>query len=164
MNVLDIIILVCCVPAIIGGFSKGFVSQAISLVALVLGVWLSFKFSGVVGEWLGTYFDLPDTVMHVIAFAVILILVILVLSLLGKALEAILKVVMLGWLDKLLGVVFGVVKAFLFAGLLIILLDAVQGVLPVIPAETIDGSVFYHPVKDLADLVFPYLKELIFNK
>ena len=52
MNIIDIIILCCLVPAVIRGISKGFVNQAYSLVALIAGVWLSFKFSGALGDWL----------------------------------------------------------------------------------------------------------------
>lgn len=164
MNVIDIIILVCCVPAVFHGFSKGFVSQAISLVSLVLGVWLSFRFSSPFGDWLKTYADLPATVLHVIAFALILIIVMLVLKLIGKLIEKAVKFVMLGWLNKLLGVVFALIKALLIIGLVIVVFDSLYSLIPFVPSDTLDESVLYHPIKDLANTVFPFLKELIFKK
>ena len=164
MNIIDIIIVCCCVPAVIHGLSKGFVSQAFSLVALILGVWLSFKFSNAVGEWLVTYIDLPSTVIHVIAFALIMLVVMLITHLAGKAVEGVLKVVMLGWLNKLLGIVFALLKAVLIIGLVIILLEAINNTFPIVPSKTMEESIFYGPVKDLANLIFPYLKELIFKK
>ena len=164
MNIVDIIILCCCAPAIVHGLSKGFVSQAFSLVALVAGVWLSFKFSGVVGDWLSSFLDLSGAVLHIIAFALILILVSVVMWLLGELVEGLLKVVMLGWLNKLLGIVFALIKAFLIVGLVVFLFDSLNSMFNIVKAETLDNSLLYHPVKDLADLVFPYLKELIFKK
>ena len=164
MNIIDIIIVCCCVPAVIHGLSKGFVSQAFSLVALILGVWLSFKFSNAVGEWLVTYIDLPSTVIHVIAFALIMLVVMLITHLAGKAVEGVLKVVMLGWLNKLLGIVFALLKAVLIIGLVIILFEAINNTFPIVPSKTMEESIFYGPVKDLANLFFPYLKELIFKK
>ena len=164
MNVIDIIILVCCIPAIVSGFSKGFVSQAFSLVALVLGVWLSFKFSVVFGDWLKTYADLPGTILHVIAFAVILLIVVLLLKTIGNLVEKLIKVVMLGWLNKLLGVVFSLVKVVLVSGIVITLFDAVYTHLPFVSSDTLEESLFYYPIKNIADTVFPFLKELIFNK
>lgn len=164
MNIIDIIIICCCVPAVIHGLSKGFVSQAFSLVALILGVWLSFKFSNAVGEWLVTYIDLPSTVIHVIAFALIMLVVMLITHLAGKAVEGVLKVVMLGWLNKLLGIVFALLKAVLIIGLVIILFEAINNTFPIVPSKTMEESIFYGPVKDLANLIFPYLKELIFKK
>lgn len=163
MNIIDIIIVCCCVPAVIHGLSKGFVSQAFSLVALILGVWLSFKFSNAVGEWLVTYIDLPSTVIHVIAFALIMLVVTLITHLAGKAVEGVLKVVMLGWLNKLLGIVFALLKAVLIIGLVIILFEAINNTFPIVPSKTMEESIFYGPVKDLANLIFPYLKELIFK-
>lgn len=164
MNVIDIIILVCCVPALFHGFSKGFVSQAISLIALVLGVWLSFKFSGPLGDWLKTYVDLSATIMHIIAFAVILIIVMLLLNLIGGALEKVLKIAMLGWLNKLLGIVFALLKTVLIIGLVIILFESIRSLIPFVSSDTLNESVLYYPIKTIADTVFPFLKELIFNK
>ena len=164
MNIIDIIILVCCVPALIHGFSKGFVSQAVSLVSLILGVWLSFKFSVPFGDWLKSFADLPGTVLHVIAFALILVIVMLLMGLIGKLLENAVKIVMLGWLNKLLGVVFALFKAVLVIGLVIILLEAIYNLIPFFSSETLNESILYQPIKDIANIVFPYLKELIFNK
>ena len=164
MNIIDIIILVCCVPALIHGFSKGFVSQAVSLVSLILGVWLSFKFSVPFGDWLKSFADLPGTVLHVIDFALILVIVMLLMGLIGKLLEKAVKVVMLGWLNKLLGVVFALFKAVLVIGLVIILFDAIYNLIPFVSSATLNESILYQPIKDIANIVFPYLKELIFNK
>lgn len=164
MNIVDIIILCCFVPAIFHGLSKGFVSQAFALVALILGVWLSFKFSGLVGDWLTSFVDLSGTLLHVVAFAVILILVSLVMWLVGKLVEGVLKVVMLGWLNKLLGIAFALIKTFLIVGLLVLLFDSVNSTFHLVRDGLLDESMLYHPVKDVADIVFPYLKELIFKK
>ena len=164
MNVIDIIILVFCIPALFHGFSKGFVSQAISLIALVLGVWLSFKFSVPFGDWLKSFADLPGTVLHIIAFALILTIVMLVLTLIGKAIEKVVKLAMLGWLNKLLGIVFALLKAVLIIGLVIIIFDAIYNLIPFVSSDTLNESVLYNPIKSIANTVFPFLKELIFNK
>ena len=164
MNIIDIIILVCCIPALFHGFLKGFVSQAISLIALVLGVWLSFKFSVPFGDWLKSFADLPGTVLHIIAFALILTIVMLVLTLIGKAIEKVVKLAMLGWLNKLLGIVFALLKAVLIIGLVIIIFDAIYNLIPFVSSDTLNESVLYNPIKSIANTVFPFLKELIFNK
>ena len=164
MNIIDIIILVCCIPALFHGFSKGFVSQAISLIALVLGVWLSFKFSVPFGDWLKSFADLPGTVLHIIAFALILTIVMLVLTLIGKAIEKVVKLAMLGWLNKLLGIVFALLKAVLIIGLVIIIFDAIYNLIPFVSSDTLNESVLYNPIKSIANTVFPFLNELIFNK
>ena len=48
MNPLDIILLICFLPAVIRGLSKGFLEQAICLVGLFVSVWAAFRFSELV--------------------------------------------------------------------------------------------------------------------
>ncbi len=164
MNLIDIVILLLCVPAVFRGLSKGFIAQAASLVALVLGAWMSFHFSSAVVEWLGSAIDLSPTLLQVIAFTLILVAVFLGLTVLGKMLEGIVKIVMLGWLNKLLGVVFALLKVLLAIGLVILLFNSAATALGFDCSKMTDGSLFYDPVKNAAEVFFPYVKEMIFNK
>lgn len=164
MNIIDIIILLCSVPAIFRGLSKGFIAQVAALVALVLGAWMSFHFSNVVVEWLKPAMDVSPAVLQAIAFTIILLGVFFALTLAGKMLEGIVKIVMLGWLNKLLGVVFALLKVVLVIGLFILLFDSVTTALEIDCSKTISESIFYTPIKNFADVFFPYMKELIFNK
>lgn len=131
---------------------------------MIAGVWLSFKFSGALGDWLVSFADLPAGVLHLIAFAVILLAVMFLVHLAGNVVEKLLKVVMLGWLNKLLGIVFAIIKAVLVIGLVIILFDALNNTIPLVKETSLSESILYQPVKDIANTVFPYLKELIFKK
>lgn len=164
MNIVDIIILLCCVPAIFHGLSKGFIAQMAALVALVLGAWMSFHFSSAVVEWLKPAVDLPPAVLQAIAFTLILAAVIMGLTLVGKMLESLVKIVMLGWLNKLLGVVFALLKVLLAIGLVILLFNSAATALGFDCSKMTDGSLFYDPVKNAAEVFFPYVKEMIFNK
>lgn len=164
MDTLDIIILICFIPAIIRGLQKGFIEQAVALVSLVLGAWLAFRFSSVVSGWLHPYLEVSETVLNVISFAVIVIAVVLILFLLGRLLTGIVNLVLLGWLDRLLGLVFAILKAALIIGLAVVLFDTLNLKFEFIKAEVLDSSVLYNPIKDLAYAIFPYLKELIFKQ
>ena len=164
MNFIDITILLCRVPAIFRGLSKGFIAQAAALVALVLGAWMSFLFSGTVVEWIRPAMDVSPAILQVIAFTLILVAVFLALTLAGKALEGLVKVVMLGWLNKLLGVAFSLLKVILAIGLVILLIDTVTHALEIDCSKTTAESLLYNPIKSFADVFFPYIKELIFNK
>lgn len=163
MNVIDIIILVCFVPALFYGIRKGFIWQAVSIIAVLLGAWMSFKFSSLVAGWLRPYMDASGTVLQVIAFVIIFIVVVLLLELLGKVLSGVVKLVLLGWADKLLGVVFAFVKVFLMVGLAVQLFDAINSKFDLVKPETLSASAFYGPMKSVSDAVFPYIKQMIFN-
>lgn len=161
MNILDIIILVCFVPALIVGLWKGFISQAISLFSIIVGVWASARFANVVGEWLTRYFTASESVIKVISFILILIVVIVVLYLVGKMLEGVVKLVTLGWLNKLLGVIFSFAKCILILGVVVLAFNALNNAFGIVKESVISESVLYPIIKDIADCVFPYLKSLL---
>ena len=64
MATLDIILLICFLPGIIRGISKGFLEQALALAGVVLSVWAAFRFSGLVATWLKPYADLSETTLN----------------------------------------------------------------------------------------------------
>ena len=102
--------------------------------------------------------------MKIVAFALILIAVIAALTALGKLLEGMLKIVMLGWLNKLLGVLFSFLKCGLIVGLVIMAFNSLNVTFHFVEEAELSKSVLYPPLKELAYTVFPYLKELVFWK
>ncbi len=161
MNIVDIILLICFIPALIQGFRKGFISQIIAIISIILGVWLSFRFSSSVSVWLAQYIQGSEQIMKLISFALILIAVIAGLTVLGRLIEGTFKLVMLGWLNRLLGVAFSLLKAGLVVGLAIMAFCSLNNTFGLVSEDTLNQSVLFPPLKDLAYTVFPYLKELI---
>lgn len=162
MNVLDIILLICFIPAVIQGIRNGFIAQVISIAALILGVWASARFTPEVSTWLAQYITVSEQVMKVISFTAILLMSFLVLALIGKFLEATFKLVMLGWLNSLLGAVFSLIKAGLVIGLVIMAFCSLNNTFNFVSEEVLNESVLFPSLKKMAYTVFPYLKELLF--
>ena len=75
MNILDIILLLCFIPAVISGLRKGFIAQVVAIISLVLGIWLSVRFASAAGAWLGQWIEASQQLLNVISFAVIFIVV-----------------------------------------------------------------------------------------
>lgn len=164
MNTVDIILAICLFPAIVQGISKGFVSQAIALISVILGVWASFHFAEVVCGFISPYLDIAEPVIHVIAFILIFCAVAYGLHLVEKLLTGIIKMVMLGWLNKLLGVAFALFKAMLLIGVVVMLFNTINVDGKLVSQEVLDQSVLYGPVKNFAYTVFPYFKALLFKQ
>ena len=162
MNILDIILLICFVPAVIQGFRKGFISQVIAIISIIAGVWLSVQFASPVTTWLAQYIQGTEQVLKVVSFALIFIAVIAGLALLGKLIEGTVKLIMLGWLNRLLGVIFSLVKAGLIVGLVIMAFCSLNNTFQFVSEEVLNQSVLFPPLKNMAYTVFPYLKDLLF--
>ena len=163
MTTLDIVLLVCFLPGIIRGISKGFLEQAFALAGIVLSVWAAFHFSNLVCGWLRPYLSVSDSVLSVISFAVILVAITLAVFLVARLLTKVLEMAMLGWVNKLLGLVFALAVNALVIGLFIILFDTLNVKFNFVKPEVLDASIVYTSLRDLCYLVFPYLKNLLFK-
>ncbi len=162
MNIVDIILLICFVPALVQGLRKGFISQVIAIISIIAGVWVSARFTASASTWLAQYIEGSEQVLKVISFALIFIAVIAVLAILGRLLEGTVKLIMLGWLNRLLGMVLSLVKAGLIVGLVIMAFCSLNNTFSLVSEEVLNGSVLFPPLKNMAYTVFPYLKELLF--
>ena len=162
MNILDIIILICFIPALVQGLRKGFIAQVIAIISIIAGIWLSFRFATYVSLWLAQYIQASDQILRITAFALILVLTILGLGAVGKLMEATIKIVMLGWVNKLLGVLFSFIKCTLVVGLIILAFSSFNQAFNIVSEAELAKSVLYTPFKDFAATIFPYLKELLF--
>lgn len=161
MSILDIILLICFIPALVQGVRKGFIAQAISIASIIIGIWASSRFTEVVSEWLGKYITVSDQVMKVVAFALIFIAVFLVLAAVGKLLEGMFKMVTLGWLNRLAGLVFALLKTSLILGILIMVFTSLNDTFGLVSEATLNESVLYPPFKEAAFKIFPYIKDML---
>lgn len=162
MNIVDIILLICFVPALVQGLRKGFISQVIAIISIIAGVWVSARFTASASTWLAQYIEGSEQVLKVISFTLIFIAVIAVLAILGRLLEGTVKLIMLGWLNRLLGMVLSLVKAGLIVGLVIMAFCSLNNTFSLVSEEVLNESVLFPPLKNMAYTVFPYLKELLF--
>lgn len=161
MNILDIILLICLIPAVIQGLRKGFISQIISILSLIFGVWASARFANIVSEWMAQYIHASEQILKIISFALIMVAVFIALAAIGKMLEATIRLVTLGWINRLLGMLFSLLKCFLILGLLILAFHSLNNTFGFVKQEVLAESVLYPILKDLADSVFPYLKNML---
>ncbi len=161
MAILDIILLLCFVPAIVSGISKGFVKQVADLVAILLAAWAAFHFSTPLADWLGLRITLDPTVLKVLSFVLIAVLAAVALNLVGALITKTLKALSLGFLNGLLGLVFAVLKVGLVLGLLILLFESLNSSLHLVRPESMENAVVYNALKDIADSIFPILKTFI---
>ncbi len=117
MNWLDIVILIVMAGGTILGLRTGLIKSALSLAGVIAGVTLAGRYYIPLAERLS--FIPQAGVAKVVAFALILIVVMLIASLLARLLQWVTSAVMLGWVDHLGGAVLGLVLGAIFAGALL---------------------------------------------
>ena len=89
------------------------------------------------------------------------IVVIFLLAIVGRALRGIIKFAMLGWVDRLLGAILGILAAAMIISIALILFNWLNDVTAIVKPEILEGSKIFTPLKDLGYDIFPYLKGFI---
>jgi membrane protein required for colicin V production len=161
MNILDIIILICLIPAVIQGIRKGFISQMISIISLIAGIWASVRFADLASQWLSQYITASDQVLKISSFIMIMVLIFIALALIGKMLEAAIKLIMLGWLNRLLGMCLSLLKCVLILGLIAVAFNSLNETFGFVKSEYLADSTLYPIIRNIADVIFPYLKSFL---
>lgn len=159
MNFVDIIIVVPLVYAAWRGFKKGLIIEIFTLLALLVGIYAGIHFSDWTSARIEEYFDFDANYLPVIAFTVTFLAVGAMVYFAGKMLEQMVKVVNLSPINKILGVVFGMLKMVYTLSILIILLETYDERGDFIPEETKKNSLFYTPVKLTASATIPAIEE-----
>jgi membrane protein required for colicin V production len=99
----------------------GFARQLAAFFALVGSYGIAGQYADRILPWTERFIDNPKLTFFV-SFAVLFMVSAFVFTLLGKVLHRFLQITLLGWLDRLAGLVLGCAKAALVASLLYMLL------------------------------------------
>ena len=158
MNWLDIIIIVAFVIPLLVGLKQGLIKAALSLAGLIVGVVLASNFYQQVGGALR--FITNEKIANIVGFIIILVVVMIIANVVAALMKYTAKAILLGWVDRLGGAIFGLFMGALFMGAILativkffgeglvtesvlagILLDKFPIVLGLLPSE-------FDPVRD----------------
>ena len=159
MQIIDIIISTLLVVGLLMGLVKGLVKQVASLAGLVCGLLVGRAFYMPVGGFFVKIFKLSVEASHITAFVLILILVPLLFSLVGWLLSKLLSAISLGWINRLLGGLVGVLKFALFAGIVITGIEFFDKHDALVAEEKKEASVLYYPIYEATGIFFDGIKE-----
>jgi len=113
MNLVDLLVWSVLLAFAIKGFMKGLVREVCSLLGLVLGGWAAFRYYPSLSQSLRPLIQLPQQAASVLSFILILLLTGLLFYLLGHLVTVVLKMALLGGVNRVGGVVFGLLQGAL---------------------------------------------------
>jgi membrane protein required for colicin V production len=161
--IIDLIFAVLMVLAVIHGYRRGLIVAVFSFIAIIVGLAAAIKLSTAVAKHLGQAVKISDRWLPVISFILVFIVVILLIRLGAKAIQRITETVMLGWANKLGGIIlYAAIYTTVFS---ILLFYAAQ--MKMIKSETIQASVTYPFIQpwgpkaiDGLGAVIPFFKDM----
>ena len=161
MNYIDIILIIPLLWGIYKGFSKGFIIQFATLGALILGIYGGIKFSESVSAYLQGFIEVDYQVLMLISFALTFLLIVIAIHFLAKALEKFVSLVALGFVNKLFGAIFGLLKTAFILSVVLVIINMADEQLKFIPLEEKSRSVLYEPISRLVPAIIPGTREIL---
>jgi len=161
MDKVDIVIVVILLFGLVKGFIKGLFIEITSLVGLVLGVYGAIHFSYFLSNILKSRVSWDASMIQIVAFAGTFLIILFALVFLGKILTKIAETAALGFFNKILGAVFGVLKYALILSIVFLIYDQVNSSLKFLDKKKAKQSTLYEPVKNLAPTIFPGLIKIV---
>jgi membrane protein required for colicin V production len=141
--ILDVIVAVIIILALIKGFRQGLIMGLFSFISILIGLAAAIKLSAVVAGYIGKAVKVSEQWLPIISFAVVFLIVILLVRLGAKLIQRTVEVAMLGWVNRLGGMIF---YAALYITVFSVLLFYAEQVKLIRP-ETTEKSVTYSVVQ-----------------
>lgn len=110
MNSFDLVLIAICLISLLHGYLKGFLGSLTGIPLLISTIYISSLIAPNFKEWLNFYEARPE--IKNFAFPILVILCMIAFRMLANLIQLLLKKYDHAWIDQILGLIWGVVRAF----------------------------------------------------
>jgi len=161
MELIDIFIGFILLFEILNGLKRGFLVEAGSLFGFIIGFYAALALRIPMSHFLGIFFTMSERWLSVLGFFFSFLVVYLLITILAKISEGIMSAISLGWVNRLAGGFFCLLKGALVLSIILNLYETIDEDRSFIGAKHAESSVFYKPVLKVAPVLYPAFKSII---
>jgi membrane protein required for colicin V production len=158
LNKADIIIALILAIGTFAGYRKGFLLELFFLLSIILGVFIGFKLMGAGVDYLAREFNADKAMLPYISFTIIFLIVMVVVSLIGRVIKDSVDKTFLGRMDAVAGAALGLIKFAFGISVMIWLIEAFEIALP---EGWKEGSTLYPLAAKVAPTLSEYFGEFL---
>jgi membrane protein required for colicin V production len=155
--IIDVAFFIMMALAIFKGFTKGFVVGIFSFIAFIIGLAAALKLSVVVAHQLQNSSGITTKWLPLLSFALVFIVVVLIVNLGAKIIKKTIRLAMLGWLDRLAGVILYVIIYTIIFSVVLFFAEKMA----LLKLKTIQDSLVYNFVSPWGPAVIDHLGKII---
>ena len=159
MNLLDYILLIPLFFGLYRGFTRGLILELTSLLALSLGIYGALHFSSFIFEFLNHFIEIRKGYLQLASYGLTFLIIVILISLTGKILTMLIKLVALGLINRMMGAIFGFIKVLLIISVFILLFDRFNKQFGMVNDEILSSSLIYKPILIQAVQIYPNVLE-----
>lgn len=120
----DILIFIILLFFTINGARKGFIKEISRIAGIVAGLILANQMTPwlkpILAPWISN-----EPALHVVSYFIIFICIVFIIGIIATVLQKFFELMLLGWLNRLLGTLLGLVKGLLIVSLVIFIMEAI---------------------------------------
>ena len=155
---LDIFFAIPLIWGIVRGLMSGFLRSLSVFVGLILGITLAQTYAADLSPTIQEWFTLSARQCLSIAYVTIFVAVMIVVAIIARILDKFLHLILLGWLNKLLGAIFGFFKWAIILSFFIMVIEYANSKFEFLSPEKKSESLLYEPIKKVVPTIMPYVK------
>lgn len=155
MNYFDYLLLLPIVYGLYRGFTKGLIIELASLVAIIAGIYGAMHFSSFTFEYLSTFMEIETTYLQLASYGLTFLLIVLMITLTGKILTMLVKMVALGIVNRVMGGIFGGLKALLVLSVILLFFERLNNQFGIVKDKVLETSVLYNPILTQTQNIYP---------
>ena len=123
MNPLDMVILVILGYCLIRGIFRGLVKEISSIIGVLAGFYAAYSYYSLLAKPLAHWIS-STPYLNILSFMIIFCVIFILISILGIIIKYLLNIAFLGWIDRICGAGFGIIKGTLIVSVVLISLTA----------------------------------------
>lgn len=154
MTEFDYILLTPIVIGLIRGLFRGFVKEIVGIIALVVAIIVTKCFTDTIVAWAQHYVEWPAQLLKVIIYILLFLSIAAIVRWLGKMMSRFLRSLSLGWLNHLLGGVFGALSWAILVSIVLNIAVVADSYIHVLKPDAMEGSQLYQPMLSLAGITW----------
>jgi len=154
---IDVLFLIFLLLAVFKGLQQGMIIVVVSALAFIIGLAAAMKLSAFLAGYLRSHTSLSTRWMPALAFLLVFLAVVLLVRWTGRLMEAAVDLAMMGWLNKLGGIVlYAAVYTIILS---VLLFYAIQ--LRLISGSTLSSSISYPFIRPWGPVVIDGFGSLV---
>lgn len=143
ISYIDVLILLPLAVGLVRGLMRGLVTELVAILAVVLGVVGARLWAPQFRLWILSNFTWPESVASVVAYTLLFLAVAIACNWVGKWLSRLLRAIHLGWLNRLLGGLFGALKWAIIVLVMVFIVSSLDDQFHFLKPEAKSQSVCY---------------------
>ena len=153
---IDIVFLAPLLWGVYTGFKKGLVSQVLGLVSIIIGIWIGTQHPHLVYSILEG--KISEKYISIASFIIIFLAVVISGLIISKIIEKLINFIQLKFVNKIGGVIFGVIKVLAFLLVIVFTIESWDTGNLIIKKSVKERSLIYPLLKESSTVILPTLK------